>query len=140
MAATKLLHPCLSLASLSMEPQLWFTFFISATNQVRLIKKNICAHVHAYTQTHTHMHTHTHTYTQIHTYAYKYTCKNCQSKNEHTQNTNHLTFFDMFRISSKLSVKLKKLQLSKFHFCWPNLLQYSVSSIFSRQNLLSVCM
>ena len=29
--ATKLLHPCLSLASLWMVPQLWFMFFISAS-------------------------------------------------------------------------------------------------------------
>ena len=30
-AATKLLHPCLSLASLWMVPQLWFMFFIFAS-------------------------------------------------------------------------------------------------------------
>ena len=30
-AATKLLHPCLSLASLLMVPQLWFMFFSSAS-------------------------------------------------------------------------------------------------------------
>ena len=29
--ARKLLHPCLSLASLWMVPQLWFIFFISAS-------------------------------------------------------------------------------------------------------------
>ena len=33
--ATKLLHPCLSLASLWMVPQLWFIFFISASTVLR---------------------------------------------------------------------------------------------------------
>ena len=34
MAATKLLHPCLSLASLWMVPQLWFIVFISASTML----------------------------------------------------------------------------------------------------------
>ena len=36
-AATKLLHPCLSLASLRMVPQLWFVFFISASTVLRQV-------------------------------------------------------------------------------------------------------
>ena len=36
-AATKLLHPCLSLASLWMVPQLWFVFFISASKVLRQV-------------------------------------------------------------------------------------------------------
>ena len=36
-AVTKLLHPCLSLASLWMVPQLWFTFFISASTVPRQV-------------------------------------------------------------------------------------------------------
>ena len=36
-AATKLLHPCLSLASLWMVPQLWFIFFIFASAVLRQV-------------------------------------------------------------------------------------------------------
>ena len=36
-AATKLLHPCLSLASPWMVPQLWFIFFISASTVLRQV-------------------------------------------------------------------------------------------------------
>ena len=36
-AATKLLHPCLSLASLWRVPQLWFMFFISTSTVLRQV-------------------------------------------------------------------------------------------------------